>query len=178
MKRSGTPEHMLSETGVEMRQLPPRSSTQSPATVINTSKVRGGVATPLAGAPPPTVSSPGGGANSGGRYSGLTTPSMYTSHGGGPSGGGYNGQQSVVSSGGGYTPSSRRFLSETELLDSGHHHGVGQGGVSVVGGGPGGAGYVVGPSTSAGHLQVLELVYLLYNVNVEIYYLRLDHSDE
>ena len=138
---------MLSETGVEMRQMPPRSSTQSPATVINTSKVRGGVATPLAGAPPPTVSSPGaGGGSGGGRYSGLTTPSMYTSH----SASGYNGQQSA----GGYTTANRRFLSESELIDAGHVHGP-HGGVSVVGGGVGGgAGYVVGPSTSAGHLQV------------------------
>jgi len=130
VKRSGTPEHMLSETGVEMRQLP--RSTQSP-TVINNSKVRGGVATPLAGAPPPTVSSPG-------RYSGLTTP-MYTSGGGGQAA--YNGQQSQP--GGVYTSSGRRFLSEGELIESGHLQQAP----------PGQTGYVVGPSTSAGHLQDL-----------------------
>jgi len=57
VKRSATPDHMLSDqTGLEMRQM--RQPTASPSTVT-ASKVRsmGGVATPLAGAPP--VSSPG-----------------------------------------------------------------------------------------------------------------------
>ena len=61
----------------------------------NQVRVMGGVATPLTGAPPPTVSSPG-------RYSGLTTP-MY-SHAPSTT---YNP---------GYAPS-RRYLSEGELLE-------------------------------------------------------------
>lgn len=97
-KRSGTPDHMLSETGVEMRQLP--RHTQSPTMVANKVRVMGGVATPLAGAPPPTVSSPG-------RYSGLTTPSSSAMYSHAPSNTSYNP---------GYAPS-RRYLSEGELLD-------------------------------------------------------------
>jgi len=95
LKRSGTPDHMLSETGVEMRALPPRQ-TQSPT--VNNAKVRGmgGVPTALAGAPPPTVSSPG-------RYSGLTTPSMYSHAPSTTYNPGYVG--------------GRRYLSEGELLE-------------------------------------------------------------
>ena len=108
----------MSETGVEMRQLPPRQTTQSPVAAVSNSKVRlmGGVATPLAGAPPPTVSSPG-------RYSGLTTP-VY-SHAPSTT---YNP---------GYQPPGRRYLSEGELLETNAGLAVG-----------------VGPSTSAGHIQV------------------------
>ena len=115
MKRSGTPDHMLSDTGVEMRQLP--RQTQSPTVTANKVRVMGGVATPLAGAPPPTVSSPG-------RYSGLTTP-MY-SHAPSTT---YNPN---------YQPN-RRYLSEGELLEPHQQIMVSSG---------------VGPSTSAGHIQV------------------------
>ena len=121
MKRSGTPDHLLSETGVEMRALPPsHHQTKSPSS-SHTNKARGGMVptAALSGAPPPTVSSPG-------RYTGLTTPSMY-SHAPSTT---YNP---------GYGGGGRRYLSEGELLEPGQ----------MMGGGPG-----VGPSTSAGHLQV------------------------
>jgi len=103
-----------------MRQLP--RQTQSPPVPPSKVRMMGGVATPLAGAPPPTVSSPG-------RYSGLTTP-MY-SHAPSTT---YNP---------GYTPG-RRYLSEGELLDP-------QQNMLASGG--------VGPSTSAGHIQVYALIH-------------------
>ena len=119
---------MLSETGVEMRALPPRQ-TQSPT--VNNAKARGmgGVPTALAGAPPPTVSSPG-------RYSGLTTPSMYSHAPSTTYNPGYVG--------------GRRYLSEGELLEP----------QQMMAGG-------VGPSTSAGHIQVYAINY---------YFLSLDRS--
>jgi len=141
LKRSGTPEHMLSETGVEMRQLPRHhTTTQSPTVTASKVRVMGGVATPLAGAPPPTVSSPG-------RYSGLTTP-MY-SHAAAAGG-------NTPTYNPGYQPPSRRYLSEGELLEPHHPQMIGPAGVGLGGTGVGpGMGMGVGPSTSAGHLQDL-----------------------
>ena len=151
-KRSATPEHLLSEGGVEMRTMAGMSQRQqqqtpgqSPSVTSTKARQIGGVATPFAGAPPP-VSSPG-------RQSAL---SQYS---GGPVGQ-YGGPLYSQANSRSYAPSttynpgyqdqpavSRRYLSEGELLEpqalqEGNRTQSGQ----VTSG--------VGPSTSAGHIQV------------------------
>jgi hypothetical protein len=126
---------------------------QSPSVASNKARQMGGVATPFAGAPPP-VSSPG-------RQSAL---SQYA---GGPVGQ-YGGPLYSQANSRNYAPSttynpgyqeqpavSRRYLSEGELLEpQGLQEGGGRGqGGQIVGG--------VGPSTSAGHIQVVQGIMML-----------------
>ena len=119
---------------------------QSPSVASNKVRQMGGVATPLAGAPPP-VSSPG-------RQSAL---SQYA---GGPVGQ-YGGPLYSQANSRNYAPSttynpgyqeqaavSRRYLSEGELLEPQGLQGGERGQSGQIMGG-------VGPSTSAGHIQVL-----------------------
>ena len=119
---------------------------QSPSVTSNKARQIGGVATPFAGAPPP-VSSPGRqsamsqyaggpvGHHGGPLYSQANTRNYAPSTTYNP---GYQDQPQV----------SRRYLSEGELLEpQGLQDSVGRGqGGQIVGG--------VGPSTSAGHIQV------------------------
>ena len=150
-KRSATPEHMLAESGVEMRSMggiARQTPGQSPSVASTKARQMGGVATPFAGAPPP-VSSPGrqsalsqyaGGppAHHGGPlYSQASTRTYLPSTTYNP---GYQDQVAGVS---------RRYLSEGELLEP---QGLQDSGGRVQGGQMVGG---VGPSTSAGHIQVL-----------------------
>ena len=124
IKRSGTPDHLLNETGVEMRNM---SRSQPPPGQVSSSHRPGGQA--------PVVSSPG-------RQSlqSQYTPASQYSQGASP--GTVYSQANSRS----YAPSTtynpgyqdRRYLSEGELL--------GEGSGQVPG---------VGPSTSAGQLQVI-----------------------
>ena len=129
-----------------MAQRQQQTPGQSPSVATNKARQMGGVATPFAGAPPP-VSSPG-------RQSAL---SQYA---GGPVGQ-YGGPLYSQANSRNFAPSTtynpgyqeqpssvnRRYLSEGELLEpQGLQDGGRVQGTQVVSG--------VGPSTSAGHIQV------------------------
>ena len=142
---------MRSMGGIVQRQLQ-QTPGQSPSVASNKARQMGGVATPFAGAPPP-VSSPG-------RQSAL---SQYA---GGPVGQ-YGGPLYSQANSRNYAPSttynpgyqeqpavSRRYLSEGELLEpQGLQEGGRAQGGQIVGG--------VGPSTSAGHIQVVQGIMML-----------------
>jgi len=145
VKRSGTPEHMLAEQGVELRPMVSTRQTQSPTVSNNKVRSMGGIPTPFAGAPPPTVSSPG-------RFHAVSQGQVQTTS----QAGSHRQYQPSTTYNPGYqehprhphpptgVSPGRRYLSEGELLES-------QPG--PVGGPVGGSGVM--PSTSAGHIQEL-----------------------
>ena len=132
IKRSGTPDHMLNDSGVEMRNM---SSSRGQPTPVQ------GQAGHMRPGGPPVVSSPGRQSlqsqyTPASQYSGAPSPAAVYSQASGRSyapsttyNPGYQEQP----------PVSRRYLSEGELLS--------ESGGQVPG---------VGPSTSAGQLQVMQ----------------------